>query len=246
MQKAHIKQLAARISGTQIKPANERVKAIVDRLLLDLFNVIDDFDVRPEEFWSALSYVTELGKSNEAALLAAGLGIEHYFDVRLDEKEREVGIDPGSTPRTIEGPLYVAGAPVSQGEARIDDGTDEGEILFMDGQVKDTSGTPIRSATIRSSTRARATSISVARSSPTPRGAIGFAASCRPAMAVRPMARPNNSSTCSVVTAAVRLISILWCRRRDTGSSRRRSTSRAIHTCMTTSPSPPVTSSFPR
>ena len=148
MQKAHIKQLAARISGTQIKPANERVKAIVDRLLLDLFNVIDDFDVRPEEFWSALSYVTELGKSNEAALLAAGLGIEHYFDVRLDEKEREVGIDPGSTPRTIEGPLYVAGAPVSQGEARIDDGTDQGEILFMDGQVKDTSGTPISGATV--------------------------------------------------------------------------------------------------
>jgi catechol 1,2-dioxygenase len=92
--------------------------------------------------------VTELGKSNEAALLAAGLGIEHYFDVRLDEKEREVGIDPGSTPRTIEGPLYVTGAPVSQGEARIDDGTDEGEILFMDGQVKDTSGTPISGATV--------------------------------------------------------------------------------------------------
>jgi hypothetical protein len=77
MQKAHIKQLAARISGTQIKTANERVKAIVDRLLLDLFNAIDDFDVKPEEFWSALSYVTELGKSNEAALLAAGH--RHYL-----------------------------------------------------------------------------------------------------------------------------------------------------------------------
>jgi catechol 1,2-dioxygenase len=75
MQKAQIKQLAARISGTQIKPANDRVKAIVDRLLLDLFNVIDDFDIRPEEFWSALSYLTELGKSNEAALLAAGVVI---------------------------------------------------------------------------------------------------------------------------------------------------------------------------
>ena len=148
MQKTQIKQLAARITGTQIKPANDRVKAIVDRLLLDLFNVIDDFDVRPEEFWSALSYLTELGKSNEAALLAAGLGIEHYFDVRLDEKEREVGIDPGGTPRTIEGPLYVAGARVSHGEARIDDGKGEGEILFMDGKVTDTSGTPIPGATV--------------------------------------------------------------------------------------------------
>src|SRR5260221_1151886 len=111
MQKAHIKQLAARISATQIKPANERVKAIVDRLLLDLFDVIDDFDVKPDEFWSALSYVTELGKSNEAALLVAGLGIEHYFDVRLDEKERELGIDPRGTPRAIEEPLHVAVEP---------------------------------------------------------------------------------------------------------------------------------------
>ena len=40
------------------------------------------------------------------------------------------------------------GAPVSHGEARIDDGTDEGEILFMDGKVTDTSGTPIPGATV--------------------------------------------------------------------------------------------------
>ena len=72
-------------------------------MLLDLFNVIDDFDVQPEEFWSALSYLTELGQRNEYSLLSAGLGIDHYFDVRLDEKESQVGIEPGGTPRTIEG-----------------------------------------------------------------------------------------------------------------------------------------------
>src|SRR3954452_14417700 len=121
MPKTQIKQLVDRITGTQIKEPNPRVKAIVDRMLLDLFNVIDDFDVQPEEFWSALGYLTELGQRNEYSLLSAGLGIDHYFDVRLDEKEAQVGIEPGSTPRTIEGPLYVAGAPVCQGEARLDD-----------------------------------------------------------------------------------------------------------------------------
>ncbi|MDF2974979.1 MAG: catA, partial [Microvirga sp.] len=110
MQKEQIKQLVDRITSTQIKEPNQRVKVIVDRMLLDLFNVIDDFDVQPEEFWSALSYMTELGQRNEYSLLSAGLGIDHYFDVRLDEKESQVGIEPGSTPRTIEGPLYVAGA----------------------------------------------------------------------------------------------------------------------------------------
>jgi catechol 1,2-dioxygenase len=148
MHKAQIQQLAARISGTQSKPADERVKAVVDRLLLDIFTVIDDFDVTPEEFWSALSYLTELGQSNEYGLLAAGLGIEHYFDLRLDAKEAAAGIEPGGTPRTIEGPLYVAGAPVSVGEARLDDDTDKGEILFMEGQVTDTAGRPLPGATV--------------------------------------------------------------------------------------------------
>jgi catechol 1,2-dioxygenase len=148
MQKTQIQQLAARISGTQSKPADERVKAIVDRLLLDMFIVIDDFDVTPEEFWSALSYLTELGQSNECGLLAAGLGVEHYFDLRLDAKEAAAGIEAGGTPRTIEGPLYVAGAPVSVGHARLDDDTDKGEILFMDGQVTDAAGRPIAGATV--------------------------------------------------------------------------------------------------
>ena len=148
MQKIQIQEVAARISGTQSKPADVRVKAIVDRLLLDLFTVIDEFDVTPEEFWSALAYLTELGQSNEYGLLAAGLGIEHYFDLRLDEKEAAAGIEAGGTPRTIEGPLYVAGAPVLVGEARLDDDSDAGEILFMDGQVTDAAGKPIPGATV--------------------------------------------------------------------------------------------------
>src|ERR1700736_5248764 len=124
MPKPQIQQLAARISGTQSKPADERVKAIVDRLLLDLFTVIDDFDVTPEEFWSALSYLTDLGQANKFTLLAAGLRIEHYFDVRRDEKEARAGIEVGGSTRTIEGLLYVAGTPASVGEACLDDDSD--------------------------------------------------------------------------------------------------------------------------
>jgi catechol 1,2-dioxygenase len=41
MQKEQIKQLVDRITSTQIKEPNQRVKAIVDRVLLDLFVVID-------------------------------------------------------------------------------------------------------------------------------------------------------------------------------------------------------------
>jgi catechol 1,2-dioxygenase len=149
MNKEQISQIASRFSSTQIKPANTRVKAIVDRIVLDLFNVIDDFDVTPEEFWTAVDFLGELGRSHEVALLTPGLGFDHYLDLRLDEKERAAGIEAGGTPRTIEGPLYVAGAPVCQGEARLDDGIDDkSEILFMDGHVTDTHGKPIAGALV--------------------------------------------------------------------------------------------------
>ncbi|PWC31393.1 catechol 1,2-dioxygenase [Azospirillum sp. TSO35-2] len=147
MNKTQIQDFAKRISGTRSGPANERVKAVVDRMLFDLFVLIDEMDVTPEEFWAACSYVTELGKSNEIGLLVPGLGVEHFLDLRQDEKERAAGME-GGTPRTIEGPLYVAGAPVCQGEARLDDDTDDGEILFMDGRVLDSRGNPIPGAQV--------------------------------------------------------------------------------------------------
>jgi catechol 1,2-dioxygenase len=148
MNKAAIAEIAARIAGTQCKPADTRVKEVVDRLVLALFEVIEEMDVQPDEFWTGLNYVAELGKSGEAALLAAGLGIEHFLDLRLDEKEAKAGLDLASTPRTIEGPLYVAGAPVSQAEAQLDDDTDDGEILFMTGRVTDTAGKPLPGALV--------------------------------------------------------------------------------------------------
>ena len=94
-----------------------------------------------------MSYLTRLGQANEVGLLVPGLGIETFLDLRMDEAEHKAGIE-GGTPRTIEGPLYVAGAPLSKGEARLDDGSEQGEVLFMDGQVRDVDGKPIAGAIV--------------------------------------------------------------------------------------------------
>lgn len=148
MTKDQIGQLVEQFSAAQIKAPHPRVKAIVDRIVLDLFNVIDDFDVTPEEFWKAMDYLGELGRTHEVALLAPGLGFDHYFDLRLDEQDQAAGVEAGGTPRTIEGPLYVAGAPVCRGEARLDDGSEDGEPLFMEGQVTDVDGNPVAGASV--------------------------------------------------------------------------------------------------
>lgn len=54
----------------------------------------------------------------------------------------------GGTPRTIEGPLYVPGAPLREGSARLDDGTDAGETLIMHGVVNAADGVPIAGAVV--------------------------------------------------------------------------------------------------
>ncbi len=77
------------------------------------------------------------------------MGLEHYLDLRADEADAKAGIT-GGTPRTIEGPLYVAGAPESVGFARMDDGSEEGKIptLIIEGTVTDTEGNIIEGAKV--------------------------------------------------------------------------------------------------
>jgi len=96
-----------------------------------------------------LEYFTDAGQANELGLLAAGLGLEHYLDLRADEADVKAGIS-GGTPRTIEGPLYVAGAPESVGFARMDDGSETDKIptLFIEGTVTDSDGNIIEGAKI--------------------------------------------------------------------------------------------------
>lgn len=142
-----VKSLLDKVAGFGQAGGDERLKRIVHRVVSDLFRTVEEFDVQPDEFWSAVAYLTRLGQANEVGLLVPGLGLETFLDLRMDEAERQAGIE-GGTPRTIEGPLYVAGAPLSQGEARLDDGNEQGEVLFMDGQVRDADGAPVPGAIV--------------------------------------------------------------------------------------------------
>lgn len=126
-----------------------RIQQIVIRLLGDLFEAIEDLDISQSELWKGIEYFTDAGQANELGLLAAGLGLEHYLDLRADEADAKAGIT-GGTPRTIEGPLYVAGAPESVGFTRMDDDTETDKVptLIIDGIVTDTEGNIIKGAKV--------------------------------------------------------------------------------------------------
>lgn len=148
MQTAVVKDLLEKVAGFDKAGGDERMKKIVYRLVHDVFQTVEDFDVTPEEFWSAVYYFNELGANGEAALLAPGLGMDRYLDIRLDARDEEAGLT-GGTPRTIEGPLYVAGAPMTEGFARMDDASDQAaETMIITGTVTDEKGEPLPNAVV--------------------------------------------------------------------------------------------------
>jgi catechol 1,2-dioxygenase len=147
IQSPEVQTLLDRVAGNANAAGNPRVRQVIRRVTEDLYRAIEDLDIQPDEFWAGVAYVTRLGQANEAGLLVPGLGIETFLDLRMDEAERQAGIE-GGTPRTIEGPLYIADAPLEKGEARLDDGTETGEVLIMEGQVRDMDGTPVAGAIV--------------------------------------------------------------------------------------------------
>jgi catechol 1,2-dioxygenase len=148
MDKKAIDALLDRFETTGVVgPANPRIQTIFRRLMGDLMLAIEELDISSEEFWQGLNFFAEAGRNNEFGLIAPGVGLEHFLDLRMDEAEARAGLK-GGTPRTIEGPLYVAGAPVCQGEARLDDGKTPGDLIAMSGVVHGADGKPVPHAQV--------------------------------------------------------------------------------------------------
>lgn len=136
------------ICGLDYEGGNPRTKEILHRIMTDLFKTIEDLNITPDEYWAGIAYLNQLGQSQEAALLSPGLGLDRYLDLRMDAEDEQLGVN-NPTPRMIEGPLYVAGAPVEQGYARLDDGSDpNGHLLLMHGTVYDSNGNPLPNAQV--------------------------------------------------------------------------------------------------
>ena len=73
---AEIQDFLKEASGYNQEEGNPRAKEIVHRILSDLFKAIEDLNITPDEYWTGIAYLNQLGQSQEAALLSPGLGID--------------------------------------------------------------------------------------------------------------------------------------------------------------------------
>ncbi|MCQ4159877.1 catechol 1,2-dioxygenase [Roseomonas sp. GC11] len=140
-----VQDLLDRASGTRAEGGDARIKAITRDLIEAAMRVIVRHDIDESEFWRALAFFQN--GAAEFGLIAPGVGIEHFLDLYMDAKDAEAGLT-GGTPRTIEGPLYVEGAPLVEGDVNLTDDPDDTGTLFMNGCVRGPDGEPVGQAII--------------------------------------------------------------------------------------------------
>jgi catechol 1,2-dioxygenase len=138
-----VARLLEAASGGTAAGGDPRLKAILADVLRDSYRTIARHNVTPAEFWRAVHFA--IGGAQEFPLWFPALGFETLLDLLGDQSDAARGEAQG-TPRTIEGPLYVAGAPLSKGEATLYVTDQAGPRLTVSGRVVSLDGTPIGNA----------------------------------------------------------------------------------------------------
>lgn len=138
-----VQDLLDRASGTSVAGGDPRLKAILRDTLEALMKVIVKHDISESEFWQAISFLQQ--GAGEFGLLVPGVGLEHFLDLVMDAKDAEAGRN-GGTPRTIEGPLYVANAPLVENDANLTSDPDQTGTLYMTGRISGPDGEAVPNA----------------------------------------------------------------------------------------------------
>lgn len=140
-----IQDLLDRVAGVESTAGDPRIKAIMRDLVESLMTLIVKHDISENEVWGAVGFLQR--GADEFGLLMPGSGIEHFLDLYMEAKDAEAG-RTGGTPRTIEGPLYVEGAPLVANDANLTDDPDDTSTLYMTGRITGPDGEAVPNAVL--------------------------------------------------------------------------------------------------
>jgi catechol 1,2-dioxygenase len=140
-----VQALLDKAAGLNQPGGDARLKAIVRDIVEASAEIIVRHDISEDEFWGAVNFLQK--GAPEYGLLVPGSGLEHFLDLFMDAKDAETGLS-GGTPRTIEGPLYVSGAPLEEGDVNLTKDPDQTGSLYMRGRVTGPDGEPVKDAMV--------------------------------------------------------------------------------------------------
>lgn len=140
---AAVQNLLDRASGLTAYDGDIRLKKILRDMVEAMMTIIVRYDIDESEFWQAVNFLQQ--GADEFGLIVPGIGLEHFLDLYMDAKDADAGLS-GGTPRTIEGPLYVEGAPLVECGANLSDDPDDTGTLHMVGTVSGPDGEAVEGA----------------------------------------------------------------------------------------------------
>ncbi|MEV6025367.1 maleylacetate reductase and hydroxyquinol 1,2-dioxygenase domain-containing protein [Streptomyces sp. NPDC052036] len=123
-----------------------RVGALLADLVRRLHAFVTDNDLTESEWQYAIDFLTRTGQicgptRQEFVLLSDTLGVSSAVDLLTNSRT------PGTTPSAVLGPFYVAGPPEVPHGSDISGGLD-GTPLWVETQVTDTAGRPVKDAVV--------------------------------------------------------------------------------------------------
>lgn len=110
--------------------SKEKLLRISDELIVYLQELVTRFEVNESELRQVVSFLTQVGQRNEFQLLLDVLGISVLVDDITHGREHD------GTAHNVEGPFYRADAPLRTPPVTLCRDDEEGDILFISGQVR--------------------------------------------------------------------------------------------------------------
>lgn len=109
---------------------NERVQAIVSKLIKNILDVCQEYQVTEGELLKAIDFLTRIGQHDQFHLLSDLLGISVAVDDITYKSTYK-----GATENNVEGPMYRPGAPLMNSPGHLCPYYHSGEPLFLSGRV---------------------------------------------------------------------------------------------------------------
>jgi protocatechuate 3,4-dioxygenase beta subunit len=118
-------------AGQGEKAMNSQQKLIKAsaELIEYLHKIVLEYQITEPELRQVIDFLTRVGQQNEFQLLSDVLGISVIVD------DITYGQEHDGTDHNVEGPLYRADAPLRTPPVKLCSDDEEGDLLFMSGQV---------------------------------------------------------------------------------------------------------------